>query len=157
MADYHGICRTNYFSVKDAAKFKEFMEACIGDGEVEIFVDKQNDGSIKYGFGCNGDIKGLPYRIVKGEPVATYNLDEIEKVLDYDICWGFLMDALQDILPDGEAVILTEVGNEKLNYLVGCSTVITNADIKVVNIQDKAIDLARQMLGNASYDTIMDY
>lgn len=64
---------------------------------------------------------------------------------------------MQEILPDGEAIILTETGSEKLNYLVGNVTVITKEQIAEVDLGDCALQKARQMLGNPEFMTRNDY
>ncbi len=136
MSSYYGKCRTNYFAVNDASKFKMLMAACMGDGTVEAFEEKQKDGSTKYGFLCDGRIIGLPYKLVDDEPVITLKMEYAEKDLDNDISWDLFCGALQDLLPHGEAIIITEIGWEKMCYLLGYSRVITKDDCKGVDLED---------------------
>ncbi len=157
MATYYGKCRTNYFSVADADEFKKVIAACVGDDELHPIEDPQEDGSVKHGFYCDGSILGLPYKFVDDEPVAVYDREDGEEDLDCDISSDIFFSALQAILPEDEAIIITEVGSEKMRYLVGCSTVITKTDVKGVDVQQKALELAREMLGNKCFDTKMDY
>ena len=112
MADYYGKTRTNYFSVTDDEKFKQIISSCKAPDEIEVFEEKQEDGSIKYGFLCDGSIYGLPDR----DGDSTEDCDDNE---DVDYNYDTFCEALQQILPDGEAIIITEVGYEKMRYLVG--------------------------------------
>jgi hypothetical protein len=140
MANYNAFVRSNYFTVTDTAKFREIMASCIGaEGNIEVF--DADDGSGKLGFGCYGAISGIPTDIE--DPEST----------DLD---GFY-EALQGILAEGDAIIITEVGYEKLRYLIGVCTVITKQGIQCIDLSRKAVDLARTMLGNDRYTTQMDY
>lgn len=63
--------------------------------------------------------------------------------------------ALQKILPDQEAMILMEVGNEKLRYVVGLVTIVTNKEIRFVNMNDVALKTVKSMIGE-DFTTQMD-
>jgi hypothetical protein len=140
MANYCATIRSNYFSVKDEVKFRELMNSC--SAEDEIYVFEAEDGSGKFGFGCYGSISGIPV----GE-----NEDETEEDLDA------FYDALQEVLSEGDAIIITEIGNEKLRYLIGTCTVITSCEIRVFNLGDQSVKLAREMLEDNGFRTRMDY
>ena len=158
MSSYYGKCRTNYFTVTDAVEFKRIIAACMGDDDVHSMDNPQVDGSIKYGFYCNGSITGLPYKYVDDEPVVVYDREEdADEDLDCEISSDLFFGALQSLLPEGEAIIITEVGSEKMRYLVGCSTVVTKTEIRGVDVQQKAVELAREMLGDTGFNTKMDY
>lgn len=64
---------------------------------------------------------------------------------------------MQTILPDGEAMIVVEVGSEKLRYLVGCATIVTKEQIQSVDLCDYALRKAKEMLGNPDFSTEMSY
>ena len=83
MANYYGTIRTNYFSVKDPVAFRQLLDSVSAEDHVHLFETKQDDGSVRYGFGCNGSIYGIP---------AESEEDECEEDLD---CF---YDALQQLL-----------------------------------------------------------
>lgn len=142
MANYCATIRTNYFSVKDEVRFRELMQSVSAEDEVHIFEQPQSDGSKKLGFGCYGSIYGIP---------AGPDEDDSENDMD---CF---LDALQKLVCEDDVIIMTEVGNEKLRYVIGCSTVITSKEILGVGIPDKALHLAQELLGNKDFQTQMDY
>lgn len=73
-----------------------------------------------------------------------------------DDCMLEFYQALQKILPDQEAMILMEVGNEKLRYVVGLVTIVTNKEIRFVNMNDVALKTVKSMIGE-DFTTQMDY
>ena len=150
MADYYGKTRTNYFSVTDEEKFKQIMGSCRGADDIEIIDNQQQDGSLKYGFYCEGSIYGLPER-----DEDAGNTDEEYDDVDYN--YDAFCEALQQILPDDDAVLITEVGYEKMRYLIGNCVVITNKDTKYIDINREAVKLAATMLENPDFITQMDY
>ena len=137
MANYYCKIRTNYFSVTDEAKFKEVISKC--EAEDEIVVN--SDGG-KHMFYCDGSISGLPDN--ENDEYTEYNYDAF-------------CEALQGVLVDDDAIIITEVGYEKMRYLVGVSLVITTKEIRQVSLNDEAVRVAGMMLGNSEYGTQMDY
>jgi len=150
MADYYGKTRTNYFSVTDLEKFKQIIESCGATDEIKIFDGKQEDGSIKYGFYCEGNIHGLPDR---DDDDNTEDFDDD----DCDYNYGSFCEALQQILPEGDVIIITETGSLKMCYLTGYCYVITRNEYKCINLTDEAIKLARILLKNPVFTTEMDY
>ena len=63
-------------------------------------------------------------------------------------------------LPDGSmqyAILIFEIGYEKLRYVVGCCTVITSTDMQCVDIRQQALDLAAKLLNSPNYNTRLDY
>jgi hypothetical protein len=140
MANYNATIRTNYFSVTDEARFRKIIANCCGSDE-NLMLFEAEDDSGKFGFGCYGSVLGIPV----GE----------DDYPDYDI--DAFYEALQEILSDGDAIIITEVGHEKLRYLLGVCTVITKREIRSIDLSVKAIALAGEMLGNADFMTRMDY
>ena len=140
MANYMCVTRSNYFSVNNKEAFEAFMARVYGSDEnVEVW----NDGD-KYAFGCYGSISGL-----RSDDSEEY--DEDEETYDAFI------DGLQSFVSDGDAIILSEVGFEKLRYLVGLATIITRADCKTITIGGQAMQVAREMLGDANWATRNDY
>ena len=64
---------------------------------------------------------------------------------------------LQTVLEEDDAIIFTSIGHEKLRYLVGMIIVITKDDIQYINLEDKAMELARTMLKNPEWNTVNSY
>ena len=140
MANYYAFIRSNYFSVADETKFQEIIASCLGsDKAIQIF--ESGDSSGKFGFGCYGSISGIPAEDCDPE--------------DCDI--DAFYDALQEVLAEGDAIIITEIDYEKLRYLIGVCTIITKREIRSVNLEEKAVALAREMLGNEDFQTQMRY
>lgn len=146
MSDYYAYTRTNYFRVTDEKRYAELYSRLVGEsgGYVQDFSEVKN-GIQYHGFGAEDGISAIPMDI---DP-------DVDEDFDYDFD-GFLRE-LQKILPDDEAFIFTEVGHEKLCYLVGYSIVVTNSDIKTVDIERGAIEMACQMLNNDEFRTKMNY
>lgn len=142
MANYYATIRTNYFSVKDEDAFRKLILSVRAEDEVYIFEQSQSDGSKKFGFGCLGSIYGI-----SAEPEEDDSEDDMD-------CF---LDALQNLVCEDDAIIMTEVGNEKLRYVIGYSIVITSEEIQGIGIPDKALHLAQELLGNKDFQTQMDY
>jgi len=137
MANYISFIRTNYFTVNNESKFHEIISSCFAEDKIMIF--KSED---KFGFGCRGSIYGI-------------SRDENDDCTEPDAD-GFHA-ALQEIIPEDDAIIITEIGYEKLRYFVASSIIITKTQIRSVDLRDKALDIAREMLANQSFSTQMDY
>jgi len=140
MANYNAKYLTNYFAVTDEMKFKSLISSCQAEAEVEVFEEKQPDGNVKFGFGCLGIIHG-----------ATEDGDDCADNINS------LYGPLQELLPPDEAIVITEIGNEKLNYFVACCTVITRNDIQCIDARNEAVKLAGTMLNNPDFTTKTDY
>lgn len=145
MANYYSNTRTNYFRVTDETKYAELFSHLVGDDDYIEDFTKTEDGITLHGFGCQGVIQAIP---MDEDPEVAEEWDD-----DFD---GFLKE-LQKILPDNEAFILTVVGHEKLCYLVGYSIIVTGNNIKSIDINEGAIELARTMLNDGTFTTQMDY
>jgi len=137
MANYISFVRTNYFAVNDECKFREIISSCFAEDKITIF---ETDG--EFGFGCYGGIYGI-------------SRDENDDCTEPDAD-GFHA-ALQGIIPEDEAIIITEIGYEKLRYFVASSIIITKTEIRSIDLRDKALEIARGMLANQSFSTQMDY
>lgn len=145
MANYYSNTRTNYFRVTDETKYAELFSHLVGDDDYIEDFTKTEDGITLHGFGCQGVIQAIP---MDEDPEVAEKWDD-----DFD---GFLKE-LQKILPDNEAFILTVVGHEKLCYLVGYSIIVTRNNIKSIDVNEGAIELARTMLNDGTFTTQMDY
>ncbi len=141
MANYYGFTRTNYFAVKDEERFRQVVASCQASEENPEVWEEAVDGQTLFAFGCYGSLSGLPCG------------DEE----DYECDLGAFHNALQQVVADGHAIIITEVGYEKLRYLVGDCTVITSQEIAYTNLSDIGLAKARQLLKNPQYNPVMEY
>jgi hypothetical protein len=142
MAQYTAWTRTNYFAVTDEDKFREIMAACVSSEEDELTIIESKESPNKVGFLCGGTILGIR----DGEDSDDGEYDDTA-----------FHAAIQSVLADGDAIIITEVGHELMRYLYGHVTVITKHDIKAVNLYSKGIELARTMLNNPEFTTQAEY
>jgi len=131
MANYVSKVRSNYFRVKDAQAFREFISGlglkpvskCLNnDGE-----ETEVEGEELYGFLDEDGEVGIP------------NYDpETEKDIDFP-------SALAKHLVDGEVAVILEVGNEKYRYLVGYALAVSSSgaieSVALNEIYDKARSL----------------
>jgi hypothetical protein len=141
MANYYSKCRSNYFAVTDLAKFKDIMSHLVGEGEIAFYEHGTDKG--KYMFYCDCNLVGY--------------IDDPDDDDGYDDASYRMIEAFQKILPDDEAIILIESGSEKMRYIHCMATIITNSEVKYVNLSDVALAKAREMLGNPNFTTEMDY
>lgn len=147
MANYNCSIRTNYFHVKDAEKFREFMNHVLGsEDNIDLWEKTDNSGCPVFGFGCYGSILGY-----------VENADEEAEDFDADIAYDAFIDGLSCHVAEDDAIIIFESGNEKLRYVVGSATVITNKDVKYLDIQHLAVEMAGKLLKNPGFDTACEY
>lgn len=147
MANYNCTVRTNYFHVKDEKVFRDFMNMVEAE-DLEIWEEKDRKGEKVFGFGGYGAIYGLS---VKNNDDNSNGYDDCD--YDYDAFLG----GLQKLVTDDDAIIITEVGHEKLRYLTGICWIVTSKKIDYVNLMSVALAKARKMLDNESYSTQMEY
>lgn len=105
MSNYEGTFRTNYIKVKDLKKFKKELKQWVGsssDGnDYEIWDGKR--GKVALGGFC-----GLPQKV-----------DKDGEFLDDEFA-AFIQRHLKN-----DVAIITEIGYEKLRYLVGYTIYIS--------------------------------
>lgn len=132
MANYNAVHRTNYFRVNDEEKWKEWFSCLCG---TQDFTKTDEDGTVWHGFGDYGSSPWYErYDEETGEGHdGTFDIDDS-------------IEILQDMLPDDQAFVYTEVGYEKLRYVAGWSLVVTNQGIEVVDLCNGAIDTAEKLL-----------
>ena len=141
MANYYGFTRTNYFEVKDEQKFRQVIDACeTGEDNIEIWETTEGNHTL-FAFGCYSSLSGLPC--------------EDEDDCECDL-YAF-HDALRQIVADGQAIIITEIGYEKMRYLVGDCTVITSQEISYINLRDLGLKKARELLNDPQYQPSLEY
>ena len=160
MADYYGYTRTSYFGVTNQKKFRQLMARCTVAGD-SIMIFEQHDELdptkvIKFGFGAYGSILGI------NEDCKTPNETlkdgcEADCCEDADYCHFAFCKALQELVAEGDAILIQEVGFEKLRYLVADTTIITRTEIRSVRMEDVALQMVRDMLGNPDFATQIHY
>ena len=77
--------------------------------------------------------------------------DEID-----DSAYDAFINGLQEHVAENDAVIIFEVGNENLRYVVGSAEIITSNDCKYISIQDLATKQTAEMLQNPEWKTQCD-
>ena len=146
MANYLCSVRTNYFRVKNEAEFRELMSRVYGsEDSVDLWEETDDAGNHLFGFGCYGGISGVIN--------AREDEDEDADETSYDE----FISCLQKCVADDDAIIIFEVGNEKLRYLVGQALMITVKGIENISLKDMATQLAAGMLENDNWQTQCEY
>lgn len=136
MANYNEVLRTNYFEVTDVDKFQDLIDGLCSNDKISVWKKKFN-GKTKFGFGCCSSISYA---------------DE-----SCDFSMSDFMNRLAKLLPDGEAVILTEIGHEKLCYIGSGSYIATNKECIYLDLQILAVKRAAEMLGIDNFETTIEY
>lgn len=128
----YSVVRSNYFRVKDAEVFREFISRILCDEErLEVWERKAADGATLFAFGTYGSILGL--------------LDEYGE-FDDDKSYDNFIAGLQECVAEDDAVIITTVGHEKLRSVFAEAYIVTSDDSEYLDFQDEATDLAASML-----------
>lgn len=141
MADYISKCRSNYFKVTDEDRLKEIIGACQCEGN--CWVSQHDTEEDKFCICCDYNLTGL----IKDEEE-----DEEEA---HERAYDTMLEELQKILPDGEAIIIIEAGSEKMRYIAGTSTIVTKNEICVLDLADISLKKARELLNNPRFETQM--
>ena len=146
MANYVSAQRTNYFKVTDEEKYAELMSRVRGDEDILHLWTEEKDGRIFHAFGCESSMSYYPE-----------NEDGTEAEDEAPVEWEEFCRELSKLLPAGEAVIILEVGKEKLRYLTGYAEIITKHGTEFVDLTRTAIEKARKCLGNDTWSTRIEY
>lgn len=109
MANWYGMGRTNYFRVKDAGKFKNFVDQF--DGAVLI----EKDGC--YGFYNNTELGEQPSRWTALDQYGDFT-DESDEI--------FILDEIHKHLAEDDVVIYQESGSVRARYVTGMSLAINS-------------------------------
>lgn len=136
--------RTNYFRVTDEEKYATLMSKIRGDHNTLCLWNRTEDGITFHAFGCDSTMSYYPD-----------NEDDTEG--EYPDEWDEFTEELSKLLPEDEAVIILEVGKEKLRYLSGYAEIITKHGSEFVDLTTVAIERACKLLGNDSWSTRIDY
>ena len=144
MANYISFTRSNYFRVTDPEAFKKIINRVITDEDSLELWERTENGTTYYGFGAYSSICGLQH---EAEDVDNDGEFEVEAVYE----------ALSKIVAPDDAIIITEIGYEKLRYLTAYAVVITREKTELVELRETSIDVACSLLGNPNFDTRMEY
>ena len=147
MANYNSFTRTNYFSVTNEDQLRDIADRIIWDSGDDGFFEERSG---KFAFGAYGSVCGLR----KADSENDIDSDE-----DYDDEFetDAVYEALQSIVAPDDAIIITEIGHEKLCYLVGYAVVITSKAIETVELRTDAVNTARKLLNNPIFNPTMEY
>lgn len=146
MANYIAKTRTNYFHVKDVDAAKEVLNHLFfSERKADVWTDADQNGEVTFAFGGDGMLKGI---IPEG--VSPYDCDD-DSIYEEAIC------ALQSIVADNDAIIIMEVGHERMRYLIGRALIVTKEDTGYVDMQNVVTQEAAQMLKNPNWSTKCDY
>lgn len=152
MANYYGYTRTNHFSVTDPEKLKDIVDRIRWSEGDSPFFSEENG---KYCFGAYDTIIGLSIKKDRAAQAVDAEDDAYDEDEERDV--DKVYDALQEIVAADDAIIITEVGYEKLRYLTAYSIIITKNDIASVDLGETAVQRAADILGNPNYQTLMEY
>lgn len=146
MSEYICTVRSNYFHVKDPALFRDFMGRVYGsEDKIFLWQEQDEEGKPVFGFGTHGAIAGLKN--------AEADDDDLLDESAYDE----FIRGLQEHVSEGDAVILMEVGHEKLCYVTGAATILTSGGQEYLSLAEMAANRASEMLGDPDWSTQCDY
>lgn len=145
MSNYSCVSRTNYFRVTDEERYKELFAGLSSEDKIDDFTYKDEEGVVWHGFGSYGSISWSD-----GEETDGSDEDDEQDINDFAY-------ELQKILPEGEAFVLFEGGHEKLRYVTGTALVVTKNRTEFLDLRNKAVEIAREMLGDKKWCTKCEY
>lgn len=122
----------------DEEKYKEIIDKIDCECGLDFWEETDEKGVKRHGFGGYGSL-------------YAYDEETGDDLLD-DV-----LESLAEVLPEDEAIIITEIGNEKLRYLVGQAVIVTRSTIQFVDLQSVALATARSMLEDPDFVTQLDY
>jgi len=130
MAKYVNIFRSSYFRVKDEDKWKDLWENHVDGEDLEDFSYKDDDGNRWHGFGGSGT-----YGYFNSRDALEYG----DEMLDLD---DFL-DKIAELIIQGDACVIYDVGYEKLRYISGSTIVVTTGEVQYSNLADVSHNMMR--------------
>lgn len=150
MANYYGMTRSNYFRVTDPERLEKIIAAtCMDEDSLELWTRESENGPL-YAFGGYGSIYGL-------KPSFNHETDDGSEDDNNDPDFDIFEAELQRIVAPNDAIIITEIGYEKLRYLTAYSIIITAKDSDCAELRDDSIRIAQKLLGNRDWITQMEY
>lgn len=170
MANYNSIFKTNLFKVKDEEKFKELIRGLSGE---DIYTETNNGEFFVGGYCCPdyyppasesssadkivelakaGQLFDQDNNAVPLDGIDNYDTlydasgdvvyDKFDEYGDMDIFYL----KLQELLPENEVFILTQIGWEKLRYVDGFVSIVTSKDISFMSLEQYASDYVKHNL-----------
>lgn len=148
MANYNEIFVSNAFKTKDNKKARDVLK--------DLFEDTYIDNQDRVIFGqLNGDAIFDLYEILlfKGDELIASYTEGFDDKEDY-IAEGedeseykeiTLLEFLQDMLLEGEHIVVTVIGWEKLRYIAGCTFVIDKNNCLSKGLEECKQDLFRKL------------
>ena len=111
--------------------------------ELDDYPGKREDGSFDEDIAREGSEEFEEY-------VRTHDIEE-DEMADYSFC-----EALQEIIPDEEAVVIMEAGIEGLRYVGADAWIITNDDIDTTSLELAIKDILQRKFGE-KFETQLSY
>lgn len=140
MSEYGAACRTNWFHVTDPERLRRLIASVrtLQGNPIMLWKSKDKLQRDVYAFGGYGTIADV-------YSCASENEDDFE--------YGPFITDLSEILTDDEAVVISEIGNDKLQYIVAYAVVVTKYEIRTVDLFNASVQEAEEMLCEAMYAT----
>ena len=138
MANYEGTTKTNYFRTTNAEELESIINNIVSEDDIHL-SSREINNELYFSFSTMGDIGGV----------------YIEEDEDYD--YDLMCEQLQKVVHPEDAIIITSVGNEKLRYVAGDSTIITVNGVEHINIWNESQKVAKKLLNNPNYDFECSY
>lgn len=149
----HGELSWNYYP-----DLKTFEKECNPDGKklcVSVMTEEQKTVDIPWNEAVKDPELFVTDFLEDGNKImVTVSKDERDQSSEGEIFT--IVKHLQKLIPDKEAAIIMETGNEALRYLVGHATIITSTEIAHVDLHDAVNEKARELLG-VRFTTKFDY
>lgn len=138
MANYYTKCRSNDFTVTNEEKFEKLCNRLCTEsaGDEKPFYKYEYDEN-RYFLAFEGPFSYL----VGNENEETFAEDSYT-----------FFNNLMELLPEGECVIFTEIGWEKLECVTANALVLTKDKMEWVNLDTVALEKARELLKNPDYE-----
>ena len=132
MANYVGVCRSNYFEVVDEERYQELFAGLTSE-DLHDFT-KQRGNKTLHGFGSYGSIGWHP------------QLTSEDEDSDFD----FFLTEVGKILKPRNAVVVYEIGAEKLRYILGYVTIaFPGGKLKYMSLHQWAEEQCKLKLGES--------
>ena len=139
MADHRGLPY-----LKEEYNGQLYINRVITDEDSLELWERTENGMTYYAFGAYSSICGLRHEAEDADNDGEF---EVEAVYE----------ALSKVVAPDDAIIITEIGYEKLRYLTAYVVVITREKTELVELREASIDVACILLGNPNFDTRMEY
>lgn len=132
MADYNSFTKTNYFAVTSEEKLRAIVAEIECNDVIEI-NKLEEDGKKLFSLNAEGTFCGI-----------TDNEDDMPN-------WEEMCAEFSKILPEGESLVIFDVGHEKLNEVAGSTTIITKYGYKTKSLEEVANEIIKEMTSNSNF------